>query len=214
MVCIKFVELCGMKLLAHKLGWLVVVLLLLGDALWAQSPPADMLAPGKYHALVIDGDTIPIMSIPVVVCKGRRRFKSKVDMRRYYRLVHNLKKAYPYAQIAKQEMLVLNDTLRLVADSRERKRLIKETEKRLFKQYEGQLTNLTISQGKLIIKLVKRETGNTTYSLVRELKGGFSAGFWQGVARLFGSSLKLDYDPKGEDALIEEIVQMIEMGTI
>ena len=196
-----------------------MLLLLLADGLWAQLPlgqlpPGKLPEPGTYPALVRDGDTIPMIQIPGVVCRGRRRFKNKTDMRRYYRLIHNLKKAYPYAQIAKQEMLILNDTLQNVADSRERKRLIKETEKRLFKQYEGQLTNLTITQGKLIIKLVTRETGNTTYSLVRELKGGFSAGFWQGVARLFGSSLKLDYDPKGADALIEEIVQMIEQGLI
>ncbi|MBQ9470357.1 MAG: DUF4294 domain-containing protein [Bacteroidales bacterium] len=189
-----------------------LLVVLLAPDLLAQRPLQPVVV--RRHAVVIDGDTIPIVPVEPVVVRGRRRFNSQAAMRRYYRLIYNLKKAYPYAQIAKREMLVLNDTLQHVADSRERKRLIKETEKRLFKQYEGQLKNLTITQGKLIIKLVKRETGNTTYNLVRELKGGFSAGFWQGVARLFGSSLKLDYDPHGEDALMEELVQLIEQGLL
>lgn len=203
-----------MKRTAHKSVWLVVLLLLLADGLWAQLPPGKVPKSGTYHAMVVDGDTIPIVSIPMVVCRGRRRFKNKADMRRHYRLVYNLKKVYPYAQIAKEEMLWLNDTLMSIPPGKERKALIKATEKRLFSKYEKKLTDLTITQGKLLIKLVKRETGNTTYALVRELKGGFSAGFWQGVARLFGSNLKLDYDPKGSDALIEEIVVMIEEGII
>lgn len=192
---------------------LFVIAICCANLLLAQEPKKDLLE-HMYPSIVVDGDTMPYVKIDPVVKKARRRFKSKHDMRQYYRMIRNLKKAYPFAQIAKKEILELNQQLINISSSRERKKLIKATEKRLFDQYEKKLTQLTFSQGKMLIKLIKRETGQTTFQVVRELKGGFSAGFWQGIARLFGSSLKLDYDPKGEDALLEELVLLYEQGLL
>jgi hypothetical protein len=81
-------------------------------------------------------------------------------------------------------------------------------------QFENELVNLTITQGKILIKLVDRETGNTTYEVLKELKGGFSAFIFQGIARLFGSNLKSEYDAKEEDRMIEDIIVRIENGQI
>jgi len=84
----------------------------------------------------------------------------------------------------------------------------------MFAKYEDDLKKLTMTQGRILLKLVDREIGNTSYNLVKEYRGSISAAFWQGIARLFGSNMKAEYDPKGEDAEIEEIVQLIEAGII
>ena len=89
---------------------------------------------------------------------------------------------------------------------------MKQVEKELLDEYEDDLKKLTITQGRILIKLVDRETGATSYELVKELRGSFSAFFWQAFARIFGSTLKAEYDPYGEDRLIEEIVLLIDNG--
>lgn len=107
-----------------------------------------------------------------------------------------------------------DDTLRTIESKVKRKKYIKKVEKQLMAEFEGELKKLTIKQGIILIKLIDRETGNTSYDLVKELRGSFSAFLWQSLARLFGSNLKLQYDPNGRDAMIEEIVQLIENGQI
>ena len=87
-------------------------------------------------------------------------------------------------------------------------------EDELREEYEGDLRKLTITQGIILIKLVDRETGDTSYELVKQFRGSFSAFFWQQLARLFGHNLKLQYEPYGEDYLIEEVVQLIEAGKV
>lgn len=167
-----------------------------------------------YPATIVDGDTMAQVQLNPVRKIVPRRFKSNAERRRYYRTVRNVKKVYPYLQVAKIELHDLNEELKLINVSRDRRRLIRRTEKRLFRQYEKDLRGFTVSQGKTLMTLINRETGHTTYQLVRELKGGFSAGFWQGIARLFGSSLKINYEPKGKDALLEEVISLYEDGLL
>ena len=93
-----------------------------------------------------------------------------------------------------------------------RDKYIKESEKKLFDEFEKPLKHLTITQGRILIKLIDRETGNTSYQLIKTLKGNFSAFLWQGIARLFGSSLKSEYDAEGDDKAIEAIVNAIDAG--
>ncbi len=97
---------------------------------------------------------------------------------------------------------------------KERKALMKQAEKELRNEYTDDLKNMTFSQGKILIKLVYRETGNTSYALVKELRGKFTAFFWQTFARIFGFNLKVGYDPEGEDMQIEAIVRLIEAGEL
>ena len=86
--------------------------------------------------------------------------------------------------------------------------------KELKSDFERDLKQLTITQGRILIKLIDRETGNTSYALVKELRGSLQAFFWQGLARLFGTNLKTEFDAAGEDAAIESIVQQIERGQL
>jgi hypothetical protein len=95
---------------------------------------------------------------------------------------------------------------------KERKEYLKNVEKDVFAQYEGDMRQMTITQGRLLIKLIDRETQNTSYTLIKDYRGKFAAVFWQGIARIFGTNLKEQYDPFGEDALIESIILEIDAG--
>lgn len=162
---------------------------------------------------IVEGnDTILIDSLPEVIVMPRRTFASKKEYREFYRLVYNLKKVYPYAQTAKRKLSDINKRY-VELPKKQRKAYLKQFEKELFAEFEAPLRKLTRSQGRMLIKLINRETGETSYEIVKELKGGFKAFMWQSVARLFGSNLKSTYDKYGDDKVLEELVQMYESGT-
>ena len=109
-------------------------------------------------------------------------------------------------------MSLVNDTLMKLRTDRERRAYIKEFEKSIFAEFEGDVRKMTITQGEILLKLIDRETKNTSYEIIKEYRGGFTAAFWQGVARIFGTNLKATYDPFGEDAVMEIIIRDIEGG--
>jgi hypothetical protein len=154
-------------------------------------------------------DTIQVETLPPVYIY---HWKKKKDYRNFRRTVYNLKKVYPYTQIAKKKFAELEAKYQN-SSAKERKIIVKQLEKELFAEFEAPLRNLTISQGRMLIKLIDRETGQTSYSVLKEFKGGFKAVFWQGVAKLFGNNLKTQYDKAGEDKILEELVLMCEDGT-
>ena len=158
-----------------------------------------------------NGDTLPVVNIETVTV---RHFKKRRQQIKYDKLMRNVKKAYPYAIAARDELATMNANLEGVTDPQQREAYIKEYEKQMFKRYEKELRSLTISQGRILLKLVDREINNTAFELVQEYRGSFSAYFWQGVARIFGENLKSEYDPDEEDMYIEEIVLLIEAGVI
>ena len=166
------------------------------------------------HLKVIGKDTLPHIYLREVIIIPPRKFKNKKQARRYWKLVYNLKKVIPYAKLANAKLTEINNHLPTLQTEKERKLYIKQAEKMLKNEFEDELKKLTISQGRLLIKLVDRETGETTYQLVKELKGSFSAFLWQSLARLFGSNLKSEYDVEGEDKMIEEIIILIENGQL
>ena len=188
---------------------LCVLLLSAGLAVRAQNANSEPVALPFF--IDDNGDTIPNVNIKTVTV---RRFSKRRQQIKYDKLVRNVKKAYPFAVAARDELANMNSQLVGVEGKRERERYIKEYEKQMFKKYEKDLRALTISQGRILLKLVDREINNTAYELVKEYRGSFSAFFWQGVARLFGENLKSEYDPELEDIYIEEIVQLIEAGII
>ncbi len=163
---------------------------------------------------IIDGDTIYVTELKEVFVYPPLEFDNWWQDRKYKRLIKNLKIVYPYSVLASKMLKELNDEMLAMNSERERKEFTKNLEDSIRAEYEEELKKLTITQGRLLIKLIDRETGNTSYDLVKELRGTFSAVFWQTLARLFGSSLKTEYDPQGEDWLIEEIVLRIESGQI
>lgn len=170
--------------------------------------------PGILGVLTSDGDTLYYASLEEVSISAQRRYASRRDYRRYQRLINNVKVAYPYAQKAAGILEEMNHEFMKLQTDRERNRYIKRVEERLMDEFGEDLRSLTITQGQILIKLIDRETGNTSYELLKELRGSFSAFFWQSVARLFGSNLKSEYDPLYEDRLIEDIIFLIEIGEL
>ncbi|HRY99659.1 MAG TPA: DUF4294 domain-containing protein [Bacteroidales bacterium] len=164
--------------------------------------------------VIVDGDTIPRIELPEVCIWGPLTFKSKADERKYNKLVRNVKRVYPYAKLAGSLLREYEVKLIAARNDAERRKLMKQAEKELKDRYGDELKKLTFSQGHILIKLVDRETGHSTYSLVEELRGRFLAFFWQNFARIFGYNLKDEYEPYGRDRQIENIVQMIEAGAI
>lgn len=161
-----------------------------------------------------NGEVLPEVQIKEVTVYAHPQFPKKKDFRKYERLVSNLKRVYPYAVIVRNRLAEVNTELLKMSTDKERKEYIKGVEKDVFAKYEGDMREMTITQGRLLIKLIDRETQNTSYVLIRDYRGKFAAAFWQGIARLFGTNLKEVYDPNGEDALIELIINEIEAGRI
>ena len=192
---------------------IIVIFFLLPFVLTAQNITDDSLNI-LGSTIVESGDTLPNYNIKEVKVFPKKEFKNRRHRRRYSRLIRNVKKAYPFSVVARNELRIMNDSLKFIKGESAQRRFIKEYEKEMFAKYEDGLRKLTFSQGRILLKLVDREIGETSYVLVKEYRGDFSAFFWQGVARIFGSNLKSTYDPLGEDAEIELIIQMIEAGVI
>ena len=166
------------------------------------------------YAKVLDGDTIPYYDLATINVSSTRMFLSEKDKRNFERLVRNVKKVYPYAKLAGLKLRQYNDILAKASNDGERRKIMKKAEKEIKAEFGSDLKNLTFSQGKILIKLLYRETGSSSYALVQELRGKFVAFFYQAFARLFGYNLKSTYDPVGEDKPIEIIVNLIEKGLI
>jgi hypothetical protein len=176
----------------------------------AQVPSEEFLKARDMNRAVIEGDTIYYYKLPPLLVFGRPS-----DMRKYERLVRNVKMVYPYAKEAKEYMLKLETEMMALKTERERDKFTKEVEKEIVKKYTPILKKMTFSQGKVLIKLIDRETQQTSFSILKEFRGGFSASFWNTVARLFSANLKDTYDPsQGEDAIIEHIIIMYEAGLL
>ena len=138
---------------------------------------------------------------------------TKRDLKRYYRLVYNFNKVYPYALLAKDmesqaDRHIAQNSLR----RRKKEKYVNRLQKELLEAYEKPLRNMTISQGRLLIKLVDREIGKSSYSIIKDYKSGVSAGFWQGVAKIFGQNLISSYAPNGEDRMTEYLVEKWQRG--
>jgi len=166
------------------------------------------------HSIIIDSDTLIHVPLRTIIIRPPYKFKSRKHRRRYSKLVRYVKKVYPYSIIVSEQLNEIHQHLDDYETKKEKKKFIKEKEKELKKEFEGKLRKFTYSQGRILMKLVDRETGFTTYEIVKELKGSLNAFFWQSIARLFGSNLKLEYDPEGDDRMIEDIVTRIENGEI
>ncbi len=163
---------------------------------------------------IIDGDTVIHVGLREIIIRPPFRFTSKRQFRRYSRLVRYVKKVYPYSVIVSNQLNEIHSHLDEYKTEKEKKAYLKRKEQELKDEFEGKLRKLTYTQGRILVKLINRETGYTTYAIVKELKGSLNAFFWQSVARLFGNNLKMEYDPEGDDKMIEDIVIRIENGEL
>ena len=179
------------------------------NTLFAQRGPNDTV---KVYAVVYEGDTIPAGTLPDAVVKTKLLEKWRQYWAEWTRLRNAVYVTYPYAKAAGKVINEVNAALLNVSDKDQRKRIIKSREKDLKKEFADKLTNLSVYQGKVLMKLIFRETNNNCYNLIKEYKGGFTAGFWQTVAVIFGSNLKQNYEPAANenDHNIEIIVKDVE----
>ena len=161
--------------------------------------------------LLIEGDSIPQYGITLkeVVVFQPLRFKTREELKRYILLRRRVFRVYPYAKLAADRLTVLNDRLNEIESKSGRKKYLKRLEKFIYEEFEEELKKLSKSQGRILIKLVHRQTGSTTFDLVKELRTGWKAFVYQTTASLFSLSLKDQYNPAEvlEDYLIEDILQ-------
>ena len=169
-----------------------------------------------YGRIEENGDTTLIVYLPEVDIDLMQRYLQITDTRQGRRLASNVKKVFPYAKLAGAKMHEYDSILANVSDKSERNRLMRQAEKEITDQYTEELKNLTITQGLILVRLIDRETGSTTYQVVQELRGKVRAFFYQGFARLWGYNLKTEYDPHNnpEDDEIETIMVLLERGVI
>ncbi len=167
----------------------------------------------NFQLGIINGtDTIIHRNIKEVIVLPQRKFKNKRQMRRYSRLVQRIKKVYPLAVEARDLLKKYEPEYNAMESKRDRRKLMKNLEKELLAQHKEELKKWSLTDGRILLKLINRETERTPYSLIKDFRGSFSAVFWQGIARIFSNNLKAGYDPDEEDWMIEEIVSLIEQG--
>jgi hypothetical protein len=168
----------------------------------------------KIIGIVQEGDTLIHKEIKEVVVVPERHFKNKRMQRRYNRYVQKVKKVYPLALEARELLKKYEPIYNQLEDQRDKRRLMKNLEKELLAKHKDELKKWSISDGRILLKLINRETDRTPYSLIQDFRGDFNAFFWQGIAKIFRNDLKAGYDPEGEDKWLEEIVNLIELGYI
>jgi len=170
----------------------------------------DMMIVG---GMIADGDTIPMVQLKEVTILSWINLSSR-EARKMTKLIKNVKITYPYARLAGIKLEEYKEVLLAAPDDKSRRKIMKQVEDELQAEYGQELRELTVSQGKILLKLVDRETGASSYDLVADLRGEFRAVFYQTFARFFGLNMKMRYDPEGEDREIENIVIMIENGQL
>ncbi|MEA1875127.1 MAG: DUF4294 domain-containing protein [Bacteroidota bacterium] len=206
-----------MKNLTAYILFILSLLLFSETKLQAQIP--------KYYFDAINLDSIiandpnPVIFMRQVYVTSEKSNMSscvpKAFKRRHHtRLIRNFKKAYPYAKLLSSTMADIENNIKYISDEKERERYIKYREKTFRKVYEEKIKKLTISQGLLLIKLIDRETGETSYEIIKEFRGGLLASTYQAIARIFGHNLKVDYDAEGKDKEIEILVLKYENGQL
>ncbi len=197
------------RLIKYKfLGLLLfVALFATNNQLYAQQNINDTIL---SYAVIYNGDTIEAKTLPDLGFYSRLTQKQMSDRAKWTRLRNAIYVTFPYAKRAGTVMNDMNAHLVVVSNKGERKKYIQSREKELKKEFTDPLTNLSIYQGKVLMKLINRQTGNNCYEIIKEYKGGFTARFYQTVAFFFSSNLKQPYDKSGEDAEMEKIVQEVE----
>lgn len=188
--------------------WTISLFILLSTLAVAQEGPS-IIAHGK----IIDGDTVLVVNLKEIMIVSWLNMGKSTE-RKWTRLIRNIKIVYPYARLAGIKLIEYEEILANAPSEKARRQIMKQVEKEVEEEYGQELRKLTFSQGKILLKLIDRETGDSSYELVSDLRGEFRAVFYQAIARLFTYDLKVKYDPEGEDREIEIIVKMIENGQL
>jgi hypothetical protein len=166
----------------------------------------------RCYAVIENNDTVPVFYLDEVGVTTNMVFKTKRQYEQWTRVKYNVKKVYPYAILASAKLKSYDILLAKIDDEDQRKAFLRVCEKDLRHEFEDELKGLSVSQGRVLMKLINRETGKTTYAIVKELRGSFQAAMWQAVARLFGNDMKDEYEAAAEDIMIEKAIALVERG--
>jgi hypothetical protein len=178
-------------------------------------PKIRLHTPDGYLRAVIDGgDTVAVVHLPELYVFPELKFKNSKERYQYDKLVRDVKRTLPYAKLIYATLIETYEYIGTLPDEKAQEAHLKRMEKELFKQYKPELKKMTLSQGKLLIKLIDRECNQSSYSLLSAFLGSFRAGFWNVFAGMLGASLKSEYDPNGKDALTERVVLLVEHGQL
>ena len=201
--------------------WTLLLLLLVFSGIGsmnAQSGPGyvlvDSTSTPEFNRYIYFSPTDTLIYVTWATTTVQATAPNRKKKERYDRLQQRVMKIYPYARAAADIMEQCEAQFAVVTGELERKELLDLAEEEMKRQFEKDLRRMTVTEGLLLIKLIDRETGETSFALIQDLKGRFSAFMWQSVARLFGHNLKTGYDPEGDDLLIENIVDRIESGDL
>jgi Domain of unknown function (DUF4294) len=199
-----------MKLLLSRYKSLLFIPLLL----FLLCSKQDVFSQSKYGSndtiivpvMIYQGDTLPYKEMPYVFLSARMNARQAAKHRKWTRLRNAVYVTYPYARQGAYVFNDINAKLAYMPEKKSRKAYLKTREQELKKDFAEPLMKLSVYQGKVLMKLIARNTGNTCFEIIKEYKGNVNANFWQGIAWVFGSNLKMEYEPQGEDAEIESIV--------
>lgn len=211
---------CGMMYRSPVLAALVALPSVLlaqpfrDTASFIKNPIIMVLIRGKlYDAIIVGEDTLPIINLPAVEAVALKSAKQRRAEAKYLKLVARVKKVLPLARLAGERMRVYESQM-AGKTKEERKRMMKQVEKDIRREFEDDVKRLTWSEGQILLKLIDRETGMVSYDLIKYFRGGFTAFIFQGVAKLFSQDLKDDFDPVKDDRMVEDIVQKIERAEL
>lgn len=187
---------------------IILSFLLISTSLFSQEEKSNDTIPLSERYIVFEGDTLLIELDEILLLK-KLKFKTNYDRRYYYWFRRKTLKAYPYAKLAADRLEVLKERLSKIKSKRKKRIYTKRVQKYLENELTSQLKKLTRTEGRILIKLIHRQTGETAFELVKGLRSGWKAFWYNTTARLFKLSLKDEYDPVNvkEDYLIEDILQ-------
>lgn len=188
---------------------LLAMLLIDGGTLWAQRPQRVRGVRTAHWGVDSRGDSVLYLQLVPVNIYHRKR-----DLKNYERMVRAVKKVYPLAVEAAKRMENLDERLAEFERRRDRKAYTKAIEDALKEEITPMLWKMTRYEGKILLKLIDRETNHTVFGIIKDFRSGFTAGFYQALAKLFGNNLKLEYDPDGEDEMLEQIVIYYKAGIL
>ncbi len=169
---------------------------------------------GYSYRIDTDGDTILVLMLNEITCFPPLKFKNKKEEQFYWRTVRDVRRTLPYAKLIAETLIETYEYIETFPTKKEREEYLKRMEKELFNEYKPVLKKFSRNQAKVLIKLVQRETNQTSYEIVKAFLGSFRASFWQGFGKLFGVSLKSDFRPSHDrqDAIIDRVATGIEQG--
>ena len=186
-----------------------------GFAQATMNSPSRITVPEGYMLAIVNGkDTTLIVYLPEVYVFPQMTFKNEKERQEYAKLVRDVKRALPYAKLIYNTLIETYEYIETMPDDKTRHTHLKRMEKDLYNQFKPEMKKMTLTQGKLLIKLVDRECNQTSFNLAAAYLGKTRATFWNVFAGVFGASLKSRYEPNGKDAMTERVVLLVERGQI